>query len=221
MSDPDQQRPLTYGNKPVTQSYVSAEHSYIGFYWFMLFMIALTIVSLGCALFGYGIVFELQAPWAVYHTFYSFMLMFPLLGVLVCIVFAMAVAGRTGKTMSFVLTIVAVIYLLLVAAIIGYMIFDWVAHCNATTAAAHCWNGMSVRWQWMWVFWSIVVQWIFMIIELVLGLIILKIAGRLMAVGAVASEIPHARIDRQKSPIRLSSYDSLTSHFLREVDNRK
>jgi hypothetical protein len=205
--------------RPVTKSYIGAENSYLGFYWFLLFVIGLTIVSLGCALFGYGIVFEAQAGYRIYHTFYSYMLMFPLLGILIVSLFGMAATDRAGKTISFVLTVAAVLYLLLVAGIIGYMIFDWVAHCNATTAAAHCWNGLSVRWQWMWVFWSIVVQFLLMILELILGLKIINIAGRLRNAGVVESILPRARVEgRQKSPMRLSQFDPMTEQFIREVE---
>jgi MFS family permease len=220
MSNTEQGRPLT-GSRPMTESYLKSESAYLGFYWFLLFVIALSVVSLACALFGFGIVFELQAGWRVYHTFYSYMVMFPLLGNVVIVVFGMAASGRRGGTMSFVLTVVAVIYLIVLAAIIGYLIFDWVAHCNATTAAPHCWNGLTKRWQWEWMFWSIVAQFVLMILELVLGLKILGIAHRLMTAGVIESRIPTVNIGREKSPIRLSDYDPMTRQFIHAVNSLK
>jgi hypothetical protein len=209
----------TREERPVTQGYVKAENAYLGFYWFILFMVGLTIVSLGAALMGYGIVFETQVPWTVYHTFYSYMVMFPLVGTLIMAVFGLAAADRSGTTMGFVVTTITVIYLVLVGAIVIYMIWDWVANCDASTAAPHCWNGMSVRWQWMWVFFSILFQWLFMILELVLALKFIGIAHRLLNAGVVSSHFPSIRVEsRQKSPVRLSQYDPMTASFIRAVD---
>jgi len=217
----DQGEPLTRP-RLVTKSYIAAENSYLGAYWFFLFLVALSIVSLGCALFGYGIVFEMQAGFLVYHKFYSYMLMFPLIGIILLVLFGMAASERRSKTIGFVLTIFSVIYLILVGAIIGYMIWDWVVNCGATNAAAHCWNGTSVRWQFLWVFFSIAAQLVFMIVALVLGIKVLGIASRLMAAGVVESRMPQTQISsRQRSPQRLSDYDPITQKFIVAVNNLK
>jgi hypothetical protein len=218
----EQGEPLTRASRPVTNSYVAAEHSYLGAYWFFLFLVALSIVSLGCALFGYGVVFQLEAGFLIYHKFYSYMLMFPLVGILLLVLFGLAATDRRSKTIGFVLTIFSVIYLILVGGVLGYMIYDWIVNCGATNAAPHCWNGTGVRWQFYWVFFSIAAQLVFMIVALVIGIKVLGIASRLMTVGVVESRIPQTRIEsRQKSPQRLSDYDPITRQFIHAVNNLK
>lgn len=134
-------------------------------FWVSLAFCFLSVLSLACSLFSFGIVLELQPGWTVWGVFYSYMVAFPLLGIGIIPYFLMIYVKKEQNNSKAGLFIVTIPYVLLLTAIFAYLIFDIIVNCEQNHDA-YCWNGLAIRWQYWWVFFSIIFQWAFMILQI-------------------------------------------------------
>lgn len=140
--------------------------AWVAAFWIMMALCFLSVLSLACSLFSFGIVLELQPGWTVWGVFYSYMVAFPLLGVGILIYFMMIYVKKSENSSKAGLLIISIPYILIVTAIVAYLIFDVIVNCNQNNDA-YCWNGLSIRWQYWWMFFSIIFQWIFIILQII------------------------------------------------------
>jgi len=138
------------------------------FFWVVLFFFTASVVSLAAALFSYGPVYQ-AAGFAIWHTFYSYVLTFPLLGIFIAVYFPFLYTKNVLSCSKGAVLAVLVPYAILLTAIVVYMIYQWVVDCDAGTAAAYCWDGLNVHWQWLWVLFSILVQWLMSIVQIIIS----------------------------------------------------
>lgn len=134
-------------------------------FWVMLFFLFLSVLSLACSLFSFGIVLELQAGWTVWGVFYSFMVVFPLLGMGIALYFMLIYVKKSENSSKAGLFIISVPYAIILTAIFAYLIYDIIVPCEQNHEA-HCWDGLHIRWQYWWVWWSIFFQWLFVILQI-------------------------------------------------------
>lgn len=152
------------------------------FFWIVLFFTTASTFSLGAALFAYGRVFELE--YTMYSSLYSFVTAFPLLGIFISVFFPFVYTLNLKSCSKAAVYVVTIFYVLLVAAIVGYMIYDWIVNCDAGTAALHCWDGLAVRWQFLWVFFSIAIQLVSVVMQILITLQVLSLAQRIARIRA-------------------------------------
>ena len=154
------------------------------FFWLMLFFVTFSVLSLAMALFAYGPVFELEAGWEVWQTWDAFVAGIPLLGIPIAVFFPFVFTFNVRLNAKTILFVVTIPYVILVAVSVGFLIYDLLANCGASGAAAHCWNGVSVRWQYWWVFFSIIIHFIAVILQIVVAVQVLRYAREIIRIRA-------------------------------------
>jgi hypothetical protein len=114
----------------------------------------------------------------MWHTFYSYVLTFPLLGIFIAVYFPFLYTKNVLSCSKGAVLAVLVPYAIILTAIVVYMIYQWIVDCDVGTAAAYCWDGLAVRHEWLWVFFSIAVQWFMSIVQIIIAMQVFIYARR-------------------------------------------
>jgi hypothetical protein len=137
---------------------------WVTLFWIFLTFCFLSVLSLALSLFSFGVVLNLQ--WSAWTVFYWYMVAFPLLGIGIMLYFLMVYVKKAENASKATLFIVSIPYILILTAIFAYLIYDAIVNCSQNNDI-YCWNGLAIRWQYWWMFFSIGFQWLFVILQII------------------------------------------------------